>query len=169
MRGGAYANQRLSLVPDGKAHPREAKTCNRTWEIRPSGMIGGASENVATEELRTHLATERARLVTLRLQCARPSSIPTIEIPAGPKDSERNSDRKRLDFDSSENQHRPVQYFPHERAGSSRCVLRTWVRIRTLVLAAQEPGSRIRRAEFYRCWRCCEIRYNCRLNQGRNG
>jgi excisionase family DNA binding protein len=27
----------------------------------------------------------------------------------------------------------------------------------------------IRRAEFYRCWQCCEIRYNCRLNQGRSG
>ena len=29
-------------------------------------------------ELRTHLATERVRVVTLRLQQTRPSSIPTI-------------------------------------------------------------------------------------------
>src|SRR5215469_11438405 len=37
----------------------------------------GASENVAMAELSTHLATERARLVTLRLQQTRPTSIPT--------------------------------------------------------------------------------------------
>jgi len=37
----------------------------------------GASENVATAELRTHLATERVRVVTLRLKQTRPSSIPT--------------------------------------------------------------------------------------------
>ena len=41
MRDGAYACQRLTLVTDGKAHHRQAKTSNRTWEIRPSGMIGG--------------------------------------------------------------------------------------------------------------------------------
>ena len=51
MRVGAYAYQRLTLVADGKAHSRQAKTSNRTWEIRPSGMIGGASENVALAEL----------------------------------------------------------------------------------------------------------------------
>jgi len=39
----------------------------------------GASENVATAELRTHLATERVRVVTLRLKQTRPSSIPTID------------------------------------------------------------------------------------------
>ena len=38
---GAYANQRLTLVAVGKIHHRKAKTSNRTWEIRPSGMIGG--------------------------------------------------------------------------------------------------------------------------------
>ena len=41
MRVGAYANQRLTPVADGKAHQRNAKTSNRTWETRPSGMIGG--------------------------------------------------------------------------------------------------------------------------------
>src|SRR5215510_71382 len=41
MRVGAYAYQRLTLAADGKAHSRQAKTSNRTWEIRPSGMIGG--------------------------------------------------------------------------------------------------------------------------------
>ena len=39
--GGAYAHQRLNLVGDGKAHRRNAKASNRTWEIRPYGIIGG--------------------------------------------------------------------------------------------------------------------------------
>jgi hypothetical protein len=38
---GAYANQRLNLTTKGKARGRKAKTSNRTWEIRPSGIIGG--------------------------------------------------------------------------------------------------------------------------------
>ena len=38
---GAYANQRLNLAANGKAHGRDAKASNRTWEIRPSGIIGG--------------------------------------------------------------------------------------------------------------------------------
>ncbi len=48
---GAYANQRLNLAATGKTHGRDAKTSNRTWEIRPSGIIRGASENVAMAEL----------------------------------------------------------------------------------------------------------------------
>jgi len=40
----------------------------------------GASGNVAMAELRTHLATERVRVVSLRLKQTRPSSIPTIEF-----------------------------------------------------------------------------------------
>jgi hypothetical protein len=39
----------------------------------------GASENVATVEMRSQLAIERAGLVTLHLQLARRSSIPTID------------------------------------------------------------------------------------------
>src|SRR3984957_10883385 len=38
---GAYVHQRLNLVANGKAHGRNAKASNRTWEIRPSGIIGG--------------------------------------------------------------------------------------------------------------------------------
>jgi hypothetical protein len=38
---GAYAHQRLNLAANGKAHGRNAKASNRTWEIRPSGIIGG--------------------------------------------------------------------------------------------------------------------------------
>jgi hypothetical protein len=41
---GAYANQRLNLAANGKVHGRNAKTSNRTWEIRPSGIIGGLGE-----------------------------------------------------------------------------------------------------------------------------
>src|SRR5271167_2190333 len=41
---GAYANQRLNLEAKGKAHGRDAKASNRTWEIRPSGIIGGPSK-----------------------------------------------------------------------------------------------------------------------------
>src|SRR5260370_21090534 len=38
---GAYVHQRLNLVANGKAHGRNAKASNRTWELRPSGIIGG--------------------------------------------------------------------------------------------------------------------------------
>jgi hypothetical protein len=43
-KDGAYANQRLNLAADGKAHRRQAKVSNRTREIRPSGIIGGPPE-----------------------------------------------------------------------------------------------------------------------------
>ena len=78
---GAYVHQRLNLVANGEAHGRNAKASNRTWEIRPSGIIGGAFENVAMVEMRTQLAIERAGLATLHLQPARRSSIPTIKAP----------------------------------------------------------------------------------------
>jgi hypothetical protein len=84
--GGAYAYQRLNLAEDGKAYIRNAKASNRTWEIRPSGIIGGPPEPLAMVEMRSHLAIERARLVTLHLQLARRSSIPTVgkdHSPAG--------------------------------------------------------------------------------------
>jgi hypothetical protein len=38
---GAYAYQRLNLATKGKAPGRDTKASNRTWEIRPSGIIGG--------------------------------------------------------------------------------------------------------------------------------
>lgn len=38
---GAYAYQHLNLVAKGKAHGREIKASDRTWEIRPSGIRGG--------------------------------------------------------------------------------------------------------------------------------
>ena len=76
-KGGAYAYQRLKL--------------RRAWEgSRGKGQgfkpdLGkpavrdyrGASGNVATVEMRTQLAIERAGLVTLHLSPARRSSIPT--------------------------------------------------------------------------------------------
>ena len=38
---GAYVHQHLNFIPFGKVHGRKAKASNRTWEIRPSGIIGG--------------------------------------------------------------------------------------------------------------------------------
>ena len=51
MRVGAYAYQRLSLVAEGKAHHRQAKTSNRTWGNPAVRDDRGASENVAMAEL----------------------------------------------------------------------------------------------------------------------
>ena len=41
---GAYTDQRLNLAKLGKAQGRKAKTPNRTWEIRLSGIIGRPRE-----------------------------------------------------------------------------------------------------------------------------
>jgi hypothetical protein len=41
---GRIANQRLNLTKLGRAQGRKAKTPNRTWEIRPYGIIGGPRE-----------------------------------------------------------------------------------------------------------------------------
>jgi hypothetical protein len=46
-RSGAYASQRLSFDPSGKARWGNAKAANRTREIRLSGMKTGARGNVA--------------------------------------------------------------------------------------------------------------------------
>ena len=48
----------------------------------------GAFENVAMVEMRTQLAIERAGLVTLHLQLARRSSIPTIHCRASQSPSQ---------------------------------------------------------------------------------
>ena len=66
---------------------KKAKVSNRTWEIRPSGIIGGPPEPLAMVEMRSHLATERARLVTLPLPQARRSSIPTANREAASTDA----------------------------------------------------------------------------------
>jgi hypothetical protein len=50
--------------------------------VRPTRQFSGPirpSGNVAMAELRTHLATERVRVVALRLKQAIPSSIPTVD------------------------------------------------------------------------------------------
>jgi len=41
---GAYVHQHLNFISYGKVHGRKAKASNRTWEIRPSGIIGGPPE-----------------------------------------------------------------------------------------------------------------------------
>jgi len=38
---GVSAYQRLNLGANEKAYGRDAKTSNRTWQIRPAGIIGG--------------------------------------------------------------------------------------------------------------------------------
>jgi hypothetical protein len=80
--GGVYVRQRLSLTVDGKVtggKPRsEPDSGNPTVRDRR-----GASGNVVMVEMGTHLAIERAGLVTLRLQRARSSSIPTSTPTSG--------------------------------------------------------------------------------------
>ena len=44
FKGGAYAYQRFNFVMTGQAHERNAEASNRTWEIRPYGIIGGLRE-----------------------------------------------------------------------------------------------------------------------------
>ena len=62
----------------GFTDDHEAKTSNRTGKFGRR-HYRGAFENVAMVEMRTQLAIERAGLVTLHLQLARRSSIPTID------------------------------------------------------------------------------------------
>src|SRR5260370_22475680 len=49
---------------------------NRTWEIRPSGIVGGPWETEPMAEMGSHLATESARLGTLCLRAAAPQIYP---------------------------------------------------------------------------------------------
>src|SRR5215472_13151129 len=74
---GAYVHQHLNFISFGKIHGRKAKASNRTMGNPAVRHYRGASGNVAMVEMRSHLAIERARLVTLHLQQARRSSIPT--------------------------------------------------------------------------------------------
>ena len=76
QRVGVYASERLSFTVAGRPLG-DSQGQNRNREIRLSGIVGGASGNVAMVEMRTHLVIERARLVTLHLKQARRSSIPT--------------------------------------------------------------------------------------------
>ena len=41
---GRMCHQHLNLTSPGKVRGRKAKASNRTWEIRPSGIIGGPPE-----------------------------------------------------------------------------------------------------------------------------
>src|SRR5215469_17024378 len=77
-RVGVYASERLSFtVAERPLGDRDSQGQNRNREIRLSGIVGGPSEPWAMVEMRSHLAIERARLVTLHLKQARRSSIPT--------------------------------------------------------------------------------------------
>jgi hypothetical protein len=76
---GAYAYQRLNLV--AKREGLRTRYQGFKPDLGNSAVrhYRGASENVAMVEMRSQLAIERAGLVTLRLQPARRSSIPTTD------------------------------------------------------------------------------------------
>ena len=59
---GAYANQRLNLAVNGKAHGRNAKASNRTWETRPSGIIGGVVRKNLVQSARCRGLVQMARI-----------------------------------------------------------------------------------------------------------
>jgi len=69
-----------ALEPRGEREGLRTRGQGFKPDLRNSAVrhYRGASENVAMAELRTHLATERVRVVTLRLKHTRLSSIPTI-------------------------------------------------------------------------------------------
>ena len=68
-----------ALEPRGEREGLRTRGQGFKPDLRNSAVrhYRGASENVAMAELRTHLATERVRVVTLRLKHTRLSSIPT--------------------------------------------------------------------------------------------
>jgi len=102
---GAYANQRLNLAEEGKAHNRNAKVSNLgNLAVRD---YRGASGNAAMVELCTHLAIGRARLVTSHLKLVRPISIPTTEIPEAYW--RRHLRRREGDQEPARLRHRPGQ------------------------------------------------------------
>jgi hypothetical protein len=75
---GAYASRRLNLTAGGKA--RRGKPGSEPDSGKPTVRDRrGAWGNVTMVELGTHLAIERAGLVTLHLPCARSRSIPTAK------------------------------------------------------------------------------------------
>jgi hypothetical protein len=80
-RAGAYTIQRFNLSQLGR--PTEESQGFKPDLGNPAVRdYRGASGTVAMVELGTHSATERAGMVTLHLQQARPSSIPTnLRIP----------------------------------------------------------------------------------------
>jgi hypothetical protein len=71
-----------ALEPRGEREGLRTRGQGFKPDLRNSAVrhYRGASENVAMAELRTHLATERVRGVTLRLKHTRLSSIPTISL-----------------------------------------------------------------------------------------
>ena len=80
--GGAYANQRLNLEDEGEGSWTKGQGFKPDPRNSAVRHYRGASGNVAMVEMRSHLASERARLVTLHLQQARRSSIPTSPVRA---------------------------------------------------------------------------------------
>src|SRR5260370_30116381 len=74
---GAYVHQRLNLVAKWEGSRTKCQGFKPDLGNSAVRHYRGAFENVAMVEIRTQLAIERAGLVTLHLQPARRSSIPT--------------------------------------------------------------------------------------------
>ena len=78
--GGAYANQRLNFVVNGKAHGRKAKASNRTREIRPSGIIGGRRETSPGWNCEPALPSKEQKRKPSTYSGVRLTSIPTSAL-----------------------------------------------------------------------------------------
>ena len=74
---GVDANQRLNFGATGEGSSTKCQGFKPDLRNSAVRHYRGASENVAMVELGPHFTIERVRLVTLRLQLARRSSIPT--------------------------------------------------------------------------------------------
>src|ERR1700724_3185618 len=65
IRSRGVCEPALDIAANGKAHGRDAKASNRTWEIRPSGIIGGPRRTWPWRNCESISHTERARVVAL--------------------------------------------------------------------------------------------------------
>ena len=65
---GVYANQRLNFAANWEGSSTECQGLKPDLRNSAVRHYRGASGNVAMVEMRSHLAIERARLVTLHLQ-----------------------------------------------------------------------------------------------------
>jgi len=78
---GAYANQRLNLADDGKAHRRQAKVSNRTTGNPAVRDYRGASGNVAMVEMRSRLAYRKSESGNPPPTAGAPELYPNTKTP----------------------------------------------------------------------------------------
>ena len=75
--GGVYANQRLNFVARWEGSPMTGQGFKPYLRNSAVRHYRGASGNVTLVEMGTHLATERAGLVTLHLTVGAPDFYPS--------------------------------------------------------------------------------------------